>query len=140
MAAEFKVNLGGLEEVIHSLPFINKRKILENVGVLVVGQTQHRIEQEKASPDGEKWQEWSETYAKTRHSGQSLLQSEGDLVQSIAYQVHGNELEVGSDEVYAGTQNYGLPEKNIPARQFLGLSLGNEKEIQQEIKEIIEGL
>lgn len=119
---------------------VDHEELLGNIGVLVVSQTRERLETTKADPSGNKWVAWSEKYAKKRHSGQSLLSNEGDLIQSIAFNVHGDELMVGSDLIYAGTHQYGNPKKNIPQREYLGLSTENEAEIEDELKKYLEGI
>ncbi|UMB67054.1 phage virion morphogenesis protein [Citrobacter freundii] len=64
-----------------------QQELLESIGAVVESQTRRRISSEKSSPAGEKWQDWSDSYAKTRHSNQSLLQGNGDLLDSIQYVV-----------------------------------------------------
>lgn len=97
------------------------KPLLEGLGAEVESQTRRRIQSDKASPSGEPWQGWSETYAETRHSGQSLLQSMGPLLNSISYQVQGDSVLVGSPLIYAATHNFGDPDRGIPQREFLGV-------------------
>lgn len=98
--------------------------LLSDIAAEVVSQTQRRISDEKASPDGTPWKAWSPAYAKRRHSGNSLLMNEGNLVSDIQFQVQGNEAIVGSTLIYAATQQMGRDK--IPARPFLGISESNE--------------
>jgi len=131
--------VSAIQRRLLSLPGIDFRaELLESVGALVESQTRQRIAEDKASPDGEAWATWSERYAKTRHGGHSLLQGEGDLLDSIQYLVNGDELEVGSNLVYAGTQQYGDEERGIPAREFLGLSVEDEEEVDDLLQEFID--
>lgn len=95
--------------------------LLEGLGAEVESQTRRRIQSDKASPSGEPWDGWSEAYAETRHSGQSLLQSLGPLLNSISYQVQGDSVLVGSPLIYAATHNFGDPKRGIPQREFLGV-------------------
>ncbi|PZE09271.1 phage virion morphogenesis protein, partial [Pseudomonas sp. 57B-090624] len=95
--------------------------LLEGLGAEVESQTRRRIQSDKTSPSGEPWQGWSEAYAETRHSGQSLLQSMGPLLNSISYQVQGDSVLVGSPLIYAATHNFGDPDRGIPQREFLGV-------------------
>jgi hypothetical protein len=69
----------------------------DRIGSLVTGQTQQRIATDKAAPDGARWRGWSPAYGATRHAGQSLLQAEGDLRDSIQQVIEGDELRVGSE-------------------------------------------
>ena len=64
-----------------------QRELLESVGALVESQTRQRIQENKTRPDGKAWAKWSERYGRTRNGGQSLLQNEGDLLDSIQYLV-----------------------------------------------------
>lgn len=95
--------------------------LLEGIGAEVVSQTQRRIAVDKASPKGEAWPEWSAEYAETRHSGQSLLQGENHLLNSMTFQIIGDSVLVGSPLVYAATHQYGDKDRGIPQREFLGL-------------------
>ena len=115
-------------------------ELLESVGALVESQTRRRIQEEKTGPDGEAWAEWSERYARTRHGGQSLLQGEGDLLDSIQYLVSGDTVEIGSNLIYAGVQQEGYAKKNLPARPYLGLSPENEAELDLLIADMVQGL
>jgi len=110
-------------------------ELLESVGALVESQTRRRIQEEKESPEGEAWEAWSERYAATRHGGNSLLQGEGDLLDSIQYLAGDDEVEVGSNLVYAATHQYGDPGRGIPARPYLGLSDEDEQEIDELIRD-----
>ena len=58
-----------------------QQELLESIGAVVESQTRRRISDEKTSPAGERWEEWSEGYSKTRSGNQSLLQGNGDLLQ-----------------------------------------------------------
>ncbi len=118
---------------------INTKILFGNLGVLVVSQTRHRIESEKYSLIGKTWKAWAEKYAKTRHGRQSLLIAEGDLLQSISFNVSGNSVEVGSPLAYSGPHQLGNPKKGIPQREYLGLSKANEKEIEEELLDFLEG-
>jgi len=95
--------------------------LLESIGAEVVSQTQRRIAVDKASPSGQAWPEWSAEYAETRHSGQSLLQGENHLVNSMTFQTMGDSVLVGSPLVYAATHQYGDEDRGIPQREYLGL-------------------
>ncbi|MFV0448034.1 MAG: hypothetical protein ACK5MF_06180 [Vibrio sp.] len=58
----------------------HKFELLESLGSVVESQTRRRIADEKESPSGVSWPDWSSDYAKTRHGNQSLLQGNGDLL------------------------------------------------------------
>ena len=116
--------------------------LIENVASVVESQTRRRLEEEKQAPDGKPWVQWSKPYAKTRQSGQRLLDSDGDLIDSIESFVRGNQAMIGSNLVYAaihqaGGEDVGMP---IPARPYLGVSSDNQKELETIIQDWLGGL
>lgn len=106
---------------LERLAQLDTTPLLEAIGAEVESQTRRRIAVDKASPAGMPWPEWSTDYAKTRHSGQSLLQGDGHLLDSITYQVDGDSALIGSPLVYVATHQYGDPERGIEQRELLGL-------------------
>lgn len=114
--------------------------LLEGIGAEVVSQTQRRIAVDKASPSGSPWPEWSAEYAETRHSGQSLLQGENHLLNSITFQVIGDSVLVGSPLVYAATHQYGDKERGIEQREFLGLEGADLDDVIGMIEDYLEDI
>ena len=78
-----------------------QQELLESIGAVVESQTRRRISDEKTSPAGERWEEWSGGYRKTRSGNQSLLQGNGDLLDSIQYIVERGRVRVGSPLSYS---------------------------------------
>ena len=101
--------------------------LLTALGAEIESQTRRRIADEKTTPAGADWPDWSEGYAATRHSGHSLLQSGGELLGSIQQLVSGDTVEVGSNLIYAALHQHGGEPVGIdvPAREWLGLSGDN---------------
>ncbi len=121
-----------LSAAIQNYADLDRRALLDQVGGLLENQTKRRIEEDKTSPEGLPWQPWSERYAKTRHSNQSLLIGEGHLKDGITHNVLSeNELEWGSPEIYSTVQQLGWPDRNIPARAYLGISTADGIEIER---------
>jgi len=85
-----------------------KAELLDTIGAVAESQTRRRIADEKTSPDGTPWTPWSAAYEKTRHGNQSLLQSEGGLLDSIEYQVERGKVRIGSALAYAGVHQDGF--------------------------------
>lgn len=83
-------------------------QLSDDIGAVVESQTRRRISDEKTAPDGSKWEAWSTDYAKTRHGNQSLLQGDGDLLDSIQFYVEKKAVHVGSPLLYAGVHNDGF--------------------------------
>lgn len=104
---------------------------LDALGAAVASQAQRRIEAGGPAPDGSAWQPWSGEYAATRHANQSLLRAEGDLLESIQHAVDGGVAEIGTNLVYGAAQQFGLDERNLPARALLGLSAADLAELDE---------
>lgn len=103
-----------------------------------------RIHDEKRAPDGEPWAGWSPEYGATRHLNQTILESQGHLLQSIAGLNDADSATVGSNLVYAaihqlgGDTDQGHPP--IPARPYLGLSPADRDELREDITTFLEQL
>jgi len=141
------INMPGIDRLNQAISKVaglggqDRKGLLDAIGGLIESQTQVRIEEEKASPDGKPWPEWSDDYAKTRHSGQSLLQNEGDLVDDLSHRVIGTmAVETGVRVVYGPTQQFGDEDRGIPAREFLGYSEGNVDDLVALCDDYIAGL
>lgn len=121
-----------------ALTTMDKRPLMDAIGFAVENQTRDRIANDKRTPAGKPWAPWSPGYARTRNSGQSLLQSEGDLLDTLTYVVDtdGAGVEIGSNRPYAAIQQFGgksgMPPgpAAIPARPYLGLSEENKDDIR----------
>ena len=106
------------------------RELPEILAGVLENQTRARFGT-KESPDGTPWAAWSEPYARTRHSGHSLLESEGFLHDSIYGERAGDAAVVGSPFVQAAVHQFGSAEGGIPARPYLGISKANGAELQE---------
>lgn len=143
----FNISLddAALNGVLHRLNTIgiSRHDLLDTVGAVTESQTRERLSNEKSAPDGTPWQAWSPEYARTRHSGQSLLENEGHLVDSITHEVSGDLSITGSNLIYAAIQNEGGAEVGKPelvARPFLGISDDNRDELEAVLSDWISGL
>ena len=105
--------------------------LLASMGAEAESQTRRRITDEKTAPDGTPWDPWSRDYAASRHGGNSLLEGEGDLVDSIGFEVNGGQVEIGTNLVYGAIHQLGGKDVNIhiPARPYLGVSAENEADL-----------
>jgi len=104
---------------------------------LLKSQTQRRLRETKTAPDGTPWAEWSEDYAATRGPQHSLLQGEGDLDDDLMTYADARSSTLGSPLIYAAIQQFGGEEVgiDIPAREYLGLSDDNAREIEQAVED-----
>lgn len=75
------------------------------------------------SPDGTPWAELNPKYqARKKKNQDKILILEGDLLDGLRYQASGEALLFGTDRPYGATHHFGDPNRNIPARPFLGMT------------------
>lgn len=121
-----------------------KAILLEGLAAETESQTRRRLNEEKTSPDGTPWEQWSDRYAAKRRSGHSLLMGEGDLHDSIeSVPVDDDSIAVGSNLIYAaihdlgGTEDMAPAPAGIPQRQYLGWSDDNLDDLQNVVDDFI---
>ncbi len=120
------------------------REALEVAGAVGESAAKERIQKTRKSPSGNAWQAWSAQYAKTRHAGQSLLSGEGSLHDSLAWQVEGDKVKIGSPLQYAAIHQLGgragrNRTAKIPARPYLGFSKKNLQTLTHALVRALEG-
>jgi len=124
------LGLDRLHGLVARLLDLDFNPLLDAIGALVVSQTETRIAQTKASPSGTAWPSLSPDYAKHKKKGGGILELSGDLRDSLVHLVTGkSSVEVGTNLIYAATHQFGDPRRNIPQREFLGLSTADEQQI-----------
>lgn len=109
---------------------------LADIGEHLLESTQQRFVQMQ-SPDGEAWQSLSELTLSRKNRTDRILTESGTLADTLNYQLNGNSLLFGSNEEYAAMHQFGgktspqsmIPNKEIPARPFLGFSADDQNEI-----------
>jgi phage virion morphogenesis protein len=114
----------------------NMRPAYQAIGNYLVGETQDRIKRE-TSPDGTRFQPLAAATVRRKAAKgkiRKILQEEGNLVGTIAAQVHGAGVAIGSNLPYAAIHQYGGKagrgrKVTIPARPYLGVSEADEQEI-----------
>ena len=124
-----------INEQLKAMSGFDARPLMRSLAAELQSQTQNRIVEEKASPEGEAWKPWAEEYALTRHQGNSLLRGEGRLFESIQAHFDSNEAESGTNVIYGaihqfGGEPVGMP---IPARPYMGISDENYTDLSQII-------
>lgn len=140
MSVELTLDFSALNARLEKLANPNLGELSSLLAAEGESQTRRRLSEEKSSPDGTAWDVWSSAYAKTRHSGHSLLENEGDLVDSIVSSVDGIDAVWGSNLVYAAAQNFGYEKAGLPAREFLGLSEDNKNDMAAIIDDWLDDL
>ncbi|WP_435100829.1 phage virion morphogenesis protein [Arhodomonas sp. AD133] len=130
-----RADLAAIERVFASLSAPDRHGLMEALAVEGGSQTRRRISQEKSAPDGSPWAPWTDDYAATRHGGHSLLEGEGDLLDSITAAATTDAAMWGSNLPYAAIHQYGgTPDMPpgpaaIPERPYLGLSAENADDL-----------
>lgn len=124
--------------------FTVDRELMDVVGATLVSQTVVRIQKEKASPEGEPWDEWSLGYVSRPHGsdthaasvphstvspagGHSYLELFGHLRDSIMSESSSDSVEWGTNVVYGAVHQFG--HGGVPPRPYLGISHDNEEEL-----------
>lgn len=126
--------------MLDALADLDASGLQEGLAAEVEDQTRRRISEEKAAPDGAEWPDLSAKYAakKAHVSSGGLLESGGDLLDSIHSELSGGAVEVGSNLVYAAPHQYGWDKKNIPQREYLGLSDENKRDLDSLVSDWLE--
>lgn len=138
--SDLTVNLAGLLPVkrkLDRLSRVNTARLLDVLGSELESQTRRRIGEEKTGPDGVAWDPWTEAYAAQRAAKGGILELDGNLRDSITYEVGNDAVTVGSNLVYASVQQDGWDDKNIPARPYLGVSDENLDDLGGLVLEFI---
>lgn len=155
---DFEIKSGMVLDVLNQVEskLDNPNPMLADMGEYLTSSTQERFRTSTA-PDGSKWAANSETtyinilgQAHSRKDGKintkgvnrvmskKPLVVSGTLRDQIHYQISGDLLLVGSNMIYAATQQFGAkkgqfgngaPWGDIPAREYLGISLADETEL-----------
>ena len=111
---------------------------LQEIGQKAVESTQRRIRDTKISPDGSQFAPWSYATALARQkdgtSNRGILFKTGNLLNSITFQVTGNQVTIGADQSapYARFLQEGT--MKMPARPFVGFSTEDLNMIRQVLR------
>ena len=98
------------------------RPVFRDIGEALLNSTRERFNTQTA-PDGSPWAQLSPDYKqrKKKHSD-LILTLNGYLRGTLNYQATRDELRVGTPMIYGAAHQFGRPDINLPAREFLGLS------------------
>ncbi|OHD14390.1 MAG: phage virion morphogenesis protein [Spirochaetes bacterium GWD1_27_9] len=134
---ELKKFIGVLEE---NMSADARKKVLKKIGSRITNEVIPDYFQEKKGPNGEKWADLKDPYKgqKIKKKGTTdILVSEGKLLRSVGYKENENQVVVGagdaSDVPYARSHNNGYKERNLEARQFIGIGEEEQQRIDEEI-------
>lgn len=130
--SDLRINLADLLPVKRKLDRLSRMhtaRLLDVLGSELESQTRRRIDEEKTGPDGAPWDPWTEAYAAARPNKGGLLELDGNLRDSITYEVGEDAVTVGSNLVYASVHNDGDDDMGIPERRYLGVSAENLEDL-----------
>lgn len=138
----FTVSTTGTEAIARALVGLqlraaNLREPLAEIGAMLLTSTQDRFEKEQG-PDGSPWAPL------VAPVGRPILRDTVRLFQSLTYAVGRNQVEVGSNVVYArihqlGGQTGRGHAAEIPARPYLGMSDDDEREALEIVNDYLKG-
>lgn len=98
------------------------RPVFRDIGEALLNSTRERFNTQTA-PDGSPWAQLSPDYKKRKKKHSDLILTlNGYLRGTLNYQATRDELRVGTPMIYGASKQFGRPEINEPAREFLGLS------------------
>lgn len=132
MSGDLIIDLAGLlpaKRALDRLSRLDTQRLLEILGSEAESQTRRRLSEEKTDPTGRPWDKWSDDYGARRPAKGGILDLDGGLIDSIAFEVENDAITVGSNLVYALVHQEGWEEKNIPARPYLGVSADNLEDL-----------
>lgn len=104
--------------------------LLEALGADLESSTRERLTVTKTDPSGAPWVPWSPAYAARRPNKGGILDLDGQLVDTIAWELDGQTVIVGSPMIYAMTHQAGDLSRGIPERSFLGISDEDQETIE----------
>lgn len=112
---------------------------MAEIGEEMVLSTQQRFGTQ-AGPDGVAWAPLSRRYATSSRKRKSpeILVLRGFLQSLIRYEATNDSVSWGTDRVYGATHQFGRPERNIPARPYLGLSSEDRSTLRRVINDHLE--
>ena len=145
------LRVDGSEHVIKAFDRIqdgrSRRDLMDQIGSYGLSSTQQRF-LDQAGPDGHRWKP---SYRAKTEGGQTL-RDEGQLFASLTYDHDEKSASWGSNKIYAGIHQLGgtiksksggklafrlssgklvlVDKVEMPARPFLGVDAGDEREIQ----------
>lgn len=100
-----------------------------DIGEAMLNSTRERFTSQTA-PDGTPWAALSPGYKqRKKKNADKILTLHGRLRGTLNYRAGPQEVRIGTPLIYGATHQFGRPEKNIPARPFLGLSQSDEAEL-----------
>jgi len=139
---KIKLDAKDLKRIEDKLKRIKKlREPLFLIGQALESSTKLRFNH-GVDPTGKKWQKRSPKYIeqlrRQRRLTPRVLVVSGNLQRSIDFKSDNSKVVVGTPVEYSAVHQTGEPKKNIPQREFLGLSKLDKERIEEIIEKHIE--
>lgn len=141
----YYVELEGLEECRNYFQRLkNSAENFTAVGQLIAEHLKASTHQrflEDRDPDGKSWEALkpATVAAKVKKDvAPRILQTTNTLFKSINAEVTAHAIIVGTDVKYAAAHQFGVPERNLPRRAFLGVSDSDRTAIHQLLVDYFE--
>lgn len=129
-AAEVKAAFERLEAALTDLT-----PAFQDIGEALLNSTRERFNTQTA-PDGSPWEPLSPGYAQRKKKNKDkILTLHGRLRGLLNYRAGPREVRIGTPLLYGATHQFGAPERNLPARPFLGLSSDDETKLLDLLNE-----
>jgi phage virion morphogenesis protein len=136
---DLTLNSAGLQSALSDLRSQgqNLKPLLHELAGIASDATEDAFANEADPVTGEPWAELSAGYLSMHpeRSGGQILQSSGQLAQSVQQVVTANTAMVGSNKIYAALQHFGgtpdmpVGTRDVPGRAYFGLSPADEGEM-----------
>lgn len=130
ISLQIDLNDGHWQQLFQRLAQADRTALLTEIGEHQLAETLLNFDAER-SPEGDAW----EKSQRAVEQGGQTLQDRGHLRDSYSYQVNGNQVEIGSNMVYAAIHHAGgeagrNKSVTLPARTALGFTAENERDIE----------
>lgn len=107
----------------------NMEPLFADIGEHLLESTKQRFE-EQVDPDGLPWTPLKEsTRERKKKNNDLILVEHGQLVDSFHARASHTEVAVGSNDIRAATLHFGDEDRNIPARNILGINYEDQNAI-----------
>jgi phage virion morphogenesis protein len=129
--------VGAVGKMLGAAPLAaaDRAQLLRGIGTELEDSSKERFDTQK-TPDGDTWKEIAEKtrayYMRQGWTAHSTLVLEGLLRDSLTHEIQGGgwAVLVGATMEYAAVHQFGWPERNIPARPYLGVSEEDAKVLE----------
>lgn len=118
----------------------NMQTVFADIGEYLLISHHERFDKEE-TPDGTPWEPLKEETLRRKmlrgkrggaagiKAASKILRESGDMADTLRYQADDRGLDFGTDRIQGATHQLGDEDRGIPAREFLGLSDEDERQV-----------